>query len=136
MLTTRIAAIAAGCLLAAAQGLAQGEWSPRVSPAPPTKERTPGPDFAAAQALVRSRLRDPESARFGKVWAGRQGAVCGYVNARNAFGGYTGQQPWVLPPAGRVLLGHYTEVEGRPAITGPDEDAFVAAWNRHCAGTG
>lgn len=45
-------------------------------------------------------LKDPESARFGKLVVGpnrkESGAVvCGQVNARNSFGGYTGMQPFM-----------------------------------------
>jgi hypothetical protein len=47
---------------------------------------------------VRSTLKDPESARFGKTVAGKTAkgvmVVCGWVNAKNSFGGYTGQQPF------------------------------------------
>lgn len=57
-----------------------------------------------AQARVRAALKDPESARFRKFsmaegkltdGSGRSNRVaCGYVNAKNAFGGYVGEQPW------------------------------------------
>jgi len=58
----------------------------------------------SAQDRIRSILRDPESARFRKFsmaegvlsdGSGRKNRVaCGYVNAKNGFGGYTGDQPW------------------------------------------
>ena len=45
---------------------------------------------------VRMRLKDPASAMFGTIVAGRRadGRImhCGYVNARNSFGGYTGMR--------------------------------------------
>lgn len=46
------------------------------------------------QAAVKSRLMDPESARFGDQWTGGpEGTVfCGKVNAKNAFGAYTGEE--------------------------------------------
>ena len=50
---------------------------------------------------IKSRLRDPESAQFGRVWAGGDSQVvaCGYVNAKNGFGGYTGEELyWGVPP--------------------------------------
>lgn len=53
------------------------------------------------RAGLRSRLKDPQSAQFGIMRAsvdsrggGEILSVCGYVNARNSFGGYTGQQPF------------------------------------------
>jgi hypothetical protein len=50
---------------------------------------------------IKSRLRDPESAQFGRVWAGgdSQFVACGKVNAKNGFGGYTGEEfYWGVPP--------------------------------------
>lgn len=47
---------------------------------------------------MRRSLKDPDSARFGDVMAARAAdgttIVCGYVNARNSFGGYVGMQPF------------------------------------------
>jgi hypothetical protein len=46
---------------------------------------------AAVMGAVKSRLKDPESARFR--WLPRvpgKSVYCGLVNARNSFGGYTG----------------------------------------------
>jgi hypothetical protein len=49
---------------------------------------------AAVQDGVKRKLRDPESARFGEMVAGRSKrgviSVCGSVNAKSGFGGYTG----------------------------------------------
>jgi hypothetical protein len=46
------------------------------------------------EAAVKARLKDPESARFGEQWVGgKDGTVfCGKVNAKNGFGGYTGEE--------------------------------------------
>lgn len=46
------------------------------------------------ERAVRAQLKDPDSARFGVMRAG-QGeenniTICGLVNAKNGFGGYTG----------------------------------------------
>lgn len=48
----------------------------------------------AGKAAVLTRLKDPESARFGDVWAGGDSALvfCGNVNSKNSFGGYTGER--------------------------------------------
>lgn len=54
-----------------------------------------------AREVVRRALRDPESARFRKgavadvdVKAGKLRVACGFVNAKNGFGGYTGEGYW------------------------------------------
>lgn len=53
----------------------------------------------AVEAGVLKSLKDPESARFGEIAAARtpDGAiyVCGFVNARNSFGGYSGSSPFI-----------------------------------------
>lgn len=51
---------------------------------------------SAVKKAVLADLRDPESARFGDMRAGREGTtlwVCGTVNAKNAMGGYVGHLP-------------------------------------------
>lgn len=66
----------------------------------------PLPRFQLTEAHVktvhdglRASLKDPESARFGSMVAGvdEKGAVtvCGLVNAKNSFGGYVGNQPYI-----------------------------------------
>ena len=54
--------------------------------------------IAKAEAAMREQLKDPDSAKFSdaKVFYNtRVGiSVCGYVNARNSYGGYTGKQLW------------------------------------------
>jgi hypothetical protein len=56
----------------------------------------------AMEVAVRNRLIDPESARFGDFIAGYNPdlpdtslGVCGWVNGRNVYGGYTGEQPFI-----------------------------------------
>lgn len=43
---------------------------------------------------VRDRMRDPGSAVFGPMTPGKSGVVCGMVNGRNGFGGYSGMTPF------------------------------------------
>lgn len=43
-----------------------------------------------AQQAVTDRLKDPDSANFRDVGVNDQNIVCGEMNARNGFGGYTG----------------------------------------------
>ena len=52
------------------------------------------------QQGVRNVLKDPDSAIFGQIIAGALDAshtslmVCGWVNAKNSFGGYVGRTPF------------------------------------------
>lgn len=64
------------------------------------KDREKNPDCIAAKKAyeqvalehVRESLKDPQSAQFSSVYAAWSTEVCGNVNARNSFGGYTGDQ--------------------------------------------
>ncbi len=135
-MNSRISAVMAawaGLTLGAAQGAAQ-TWAPTVHQESAV-QRAPL-DIAAVHRRVRSRLRDPGSAQFGGLWQGRNGAACGFVNARNGFGGMSGPQPFVVPRGGRALIARMIELAGRMVADGPDQDEFVVAWNRDCAGTG
>jgi len=52
--------------------------------------------ISLAEESVRAELRDPNSAMFSNhqmIWVRSRGwMVCGYVNARNGLGGYSGDQ--------------------------------------------
>ena len=54
--------------------------------------------IAVAQATIRKALGDPDSAKFGEIIGGRNSKgllfVCGWVNAKDRFGGYTGMLPF------------------------------------------
>jgi hypothetical protein len=52
------------------------------------------PIMAKARTAVTKNLKDPISARFEGV-VKRPGAVCGFVNAKNSMGGYTGRTMFV-----------------------------------------
>jgi hypothetical protein len=100
--------------------------------------RAPKPDAPAAtkvsefdqiwmgkQAIL-ARLRDPKSAEFsdvrlGPVLAERTGggAVCGYVNSKNGFGGYSGRQRF-------IAAGDLAYLESEVA------DGFDPIWGRLC----
>jgi hypothetical protein len=47
---------------------------------------------------LRAAMKDPDSARIGKLFSAKATsgliAVCGFVNGRNSYGGYTGEQPF------------------------------------------
>lgn len=84
--------------------------------------------IAAAEELVAKRLKDPGSAQFTDLLVVRvAGApiVCGYVNGKNSFGGYTGAQPFVMGTKGIPIL------EGDM-----DASAFTKLWNQSCTAKG
>lgn len=70
---------------------------------PPVKATTYRPlsaeDVKIVQDGVRQSLKDPLSATFGPMTAAQEGKdnswVCGVVNAKNSFGGYTGDKPYM-----------------------------------------
>ena len=72
---------------------------------PPELETRPAyltdAEKAAVQVSVRNVLKDPDAAKFGPIGAARfvrndnSLLVCGWVNGRNSFGGYTGMQPFM-----------------------------------------
>lgn len=55
----------------------------------------------AAQDAVRRTLKDPESAKFYEVTTIKVGgspyALCGFVNAKNSFGAYSGPRQFYVP---------------------------------------
>lgn len=77
---------------------------------------------------IRKRLKDPDSATFGPMRAARSDKtgkirVCGTVNARNSFGGYTGA---VRFAAHVVDTGGVAIVEDA-AISSPGDDMAINA---------
>ncbi|MGE5565977.1 MAG: hypothetical protein ACM3YN_07485 [Parcubacteria group bacterium] len=83
--------------------------------------------MAAAQASVKAKLTDPDSAEFRNLYVREQAshtkAVCGEVNARNRAGGYNGFQHFIS--AG---TDDHTWLEEEV----PD---FASAWNSLCVGS-
>ncbi len=62
----------------------------------------------AAMEAMRGRLKDPKSADFRNVYlhSSNKGSLvaCGEVNARNAFGGYTGYESFIASPVGELAV--------------------------------
>lgn len=88
---------------------------------------SPGIQMRRDQRRIRSVLRDPDSARFGKTYPlVRDGlpVTCGFVNAKNGFGGYTGERMWIVIADLNVAV---VEAQGQ-------EREFGELWNKHCAG--
>lgn len=84
-----------------------------------------------AKKAVRERLKDPESARFGKIqihsftFEGKEFlGACGTVNAKNSFGGYVGMRRF-------ISVGNVTGTW----LQGTDEDAtFDDSDTKICSG--
>ena len=53
---------------------------------------------------VSARLKDAESARWGEIFEGKQGPICGSVNAKNSFGAYPGFSRFVAGSGEFVVL--------------------------------
>jgi hypothetical protein len=67
-----------------------------------------------AQQAVRRQMKDPESTRFDKgsqLYKLGNGdiAVCGSVNAKNSYGGYTGYGPYYVRLKGMLAKIVYSE---------------------------
>lgn len=78
-----------------------GGCAPQSSlpPAPLSPAVLGAAEMAAVEKGLRDAMKDGPSARLGPVSAVRDGRgmvhVCGTVNGRNSYGGYTGFQPYV-----------------------------------------
>jgi hypothetical protein len=53
-------------------------------------------DVQRARAAVRRVLKDPEAARFSREFTSASGAVCGFVNMKNSYGGYGGDKRYLF----------------------------------------
>lgn len=65
--------------------------------------------IVAAKRAVTNSLKDPNSAEFKNVYAnytdGYGVVACGYVNAKNSFGGYTGYKAFVSSGQSVIMEG-------------------------------
>jgi hypothetical protein len=74
-------------------------------PSPPPPEQFPD----ARRAIIRI-LKDPDSAKFGTLFERpAKRIVCGEVNSKNSYGGYTGMTPFV----------YFNETDRAELITNP-----------------
>lgn len=112
----------AGCQTAAQQATDDAVMS--MSATPPNPNYKPPSDKVAidtARRTVTSQLKDPDSAKFSqlvrKLAPNARGeptdVICGSVNAKNSFGGYTGSRPFVF----FVERAEVTMAEGDPVNT-------------------
>lgn len=78
------------------------------------------------QTSVKNLLKDPNSAQFKDTFihTGKNGTtVCGYVNAKNALGGYVGFRGFLMK----------TEGMAQPMMQSDDNDTiFAATWQLGC----
>lgn len=72
------------------------------------------PSVADAQRAVRAELKDPDSAKFRGIKplrderpgaGGKVNGYCGWVNAKNSYGGYTGESYFIVSyPKRKVVI--------------------------------
>jgi hypothetical protein len=120
-------------LALAASGCAKAQVPPLESPAACAKLKPAPQQECRAKATadklrqyVRDNLKDPGSALFEgeRLYASDDPpalALCGRVNAKNSFGGYTGATDFVATNHGVLRLANAT-----------DAPAFLAAWSAFC----
>jgi hypothetical protein len=126
-LTTFVAGAVTALLCVA--GFTWRQWVPLMHETPIQK----------VEAGVRRNLKDPESARFERVtFNPATGAGCGYVNARNSMGGYSGFEAFILYRHGRIDFQDMSEPESHDSAQARLEKlqkqvAFLEAVKSECA---
>lgn len=108
---------ASAALLSLALASCNTTASTRLPPQRGTPVSLTSAQTSAVHAGVRANLKDPESARFESLTAVKDAAgdtiVCGMVNAKNSYGGYTGKQQFfgVFGPQGYFSVAGGGEAE-------------------------
>ena len=107
-LSIAAALVVGGCASSLGQTPEPATSSPKRERKPPSAYQVvqlTDLEIKAVHAGVRKQLKDPDSARFGETFASRDAPstthVCGWVNAKNSYGGYTGEKVYIgllLPP--------------------------------------
>ena len=83
--TLRVSAATSGAIALAVLALTSCDKLRSVDPALAEAQA----DVAKAQTFIIDNAKDPTSVQWGTIWVfNRQ--VCGFLNAKNSFGGYTG----------------------------------------------
>lgn len=76
---------------------------------------------------VKDQLKDPDSAKFKWPAPLKFGLYCGWVNAKNSYGGYTGFQPYMV--IGGVGTGSKSDgkflIVGDVTIGSGDDDLMI-----------
>lgn len=110
----------------------EGEQSPSADQSDEAKAI----DVAAAAKLnIEAKVKDGASARYQGLFVSKSGgslwALCGNVNSKNGFGGYTGFKPFVAfadPEAPTVIQGESTGLGADM-----DRNLYAAANKEFCA---
>jgi len=82
------------------------------------QERQKVLSISRSQDSVGAQLKDPSSAKFSSERVGKDGAVCGLVNAKNSFGGYAGDA-------------RYVSISGISAVD-DGSSTFKQKWEKYC----
>lgn len=78
-------------------------------------------DTRAAKSAVTEQLKDPDSAQFSGLRESSDGKhICGYVNAKNSFGGYVGERPFFVIKSAR-----FARLQPADPRKGTDADAIA-----------
>jgi hypothetical protein len=116
----RIAIFVAAFAMAACNSAQRAPVATASSAVPITLSKA---QIESIKAGVAKDLKDPESARFGDSFRAVESSgaiiVCGYVNAKNSYGGYIGEKPFIAS-GGRAgpfaLIGLGGRIYGRDDI--------------------
>lgn len=77
-------------LLSVAMLSAQAAPKTKVAPKPKVDP------IEVAHERIKELLKDPDSAKFRSEFVSKTGAVCGFVNSKNSYGGYGGFTRYVV----------------------------------------
>lgn len=92
----------------------------------------PDPLIAKARSAVANSLKDPPSARFDGV-VRKAEAVCGFVNAKNSYGGYAGRTRFTyVIKSGDIFL--EVPIMTLTQYNFKEYEASDAALKRYCPG--
>jgi len=83
--------------------------------------------ISAGKEAVKANLKDPNSAEFKNIRLVKYlngHVVCGSVNAKNSFGGYTGFTPFIACPMHSIMLNNKSE---HKKVNDSANDALYAA---------
>ncbi|KXJ63090.1 hypothetical protein AXY46_03485 [Achromobacter xylosoxidans] len=93
----------------------------KVQPVAPTAQLVTAEKtyIDASLAKVKSSLKDPDSAKFYGIYAAQkpgqpQASICGFVNAKNGYGGYVGKTMFLATPDVAVVAGG--RMVGSPSV--------------------
>lgn len=82
-----------------AAGITSASIEAAAARGPSASDKLKMPGYIRSETeKLRARLRDPASAQFSGTyvaWTSGAPIVCGYVNSKNGFGGYTGRQRFI-----------------------------------------